>query len=74
MYFTVLLTTDETYRREFTDDVGNDIRQILAVRYAYHVARGMSGAHNRNRDAMTESSITVQSDLDARRSCSPTTP
>jgi hypothetical protein len=44
MYFTVLLTTDETYRREFTDDVGNDIRQILAVRYAYHVARGVPRA------------------------------
>jgi hypothetical protein len=40
MYFTVLLSTDETYRREFADDVGNDIRQILAVRCAYHVARG----------------------------------
>jgi hypothetical protein len=39
MYFTVLLTTDETYRNEFTDDVGSEIRQVLAVRCAYHVAR-----------------------------------
>jgi hypothetical protein len=40
MYFTVVLTTDETYRREFASDVGPEIRQILAVRSAYHVARG----------------------------------
>lgn len=40
MYFTVVLTTDETYRREFASDVGPEIRQILAVRSAYHVACG----------------------------------
>lgn len=39
MYFTVLLTTDETYRSEFAGDIGPEIRQILAVRCAYHVAR-----------------------------------
>ena len=39
MYFTVVLTTDETYRREFADDVGPEIRQVLAVRCAYHVER-----------------------------------
>jgi hypothetical protein len=44
MYFTVLLTTDETYRREFTEDVGDDIRQLLAVRCAYRVARGTAPA------------------------------
>ncbi len=40
MYFTVVLTTDETYRTEFSSDIGPEIRQILAVRTAYHVARG----------------------------------
>jgi hypothetical protein len=40
MYFTVVLTTDETYRTEFASDVGPEIRQILAVRTAYHVVQG----------------------------------
>jgi hypothetical protein len=39
MYFTVLLTTDDTYRGEFADDVGPEIHQVLAVRCAYHVER-----------------------------------
>lgn len=41
MYFTVVLSTDDTYRSEFADDVGPEIHQILAVRSAYHVARGI---------------------------------
>ncbi len=44
MYFTVVLTTDETYRTEFASDVGPEIRQILAVRTAYHVVKGTHGA------------------------------
>ncbi|MEL6892947.1 MAG: hypothetical protein AAFP84_15245, partial [Actinomycetota bacterium] len=40
MYFTVVLTTDATYRDEFADDVGPEIREALAVRTAYRVARG----------------------------------
>ncbi len=40
MYFTVVLTTDDTYRTEFADDVGPQIREALAVRSAYRVARG----------------------------------
>lgn len=40
MYFTVVLTTDDTYRTEFSDDVGPEIRQALAVRTAYRVHRG----------------------------------
>jgi len=40
MYFTVVLTTDDTYRSEFADDVGPEIREALAVRTAYRVARG----------------------------------
>lgn len=35
MYFTVVLSTDATYREEFADDVGPRIRQALAVRLAY---------------------------------------
>ena len=40
MYFTVVLSTDDTYRNEFADDVGPEIRQALAVREAYRVATG----------------------------------
>ena len=40
MYFTVVLTTDETYRNEFSSDIGPEIRQILAVRTAYHLVQG----------------------------------
>jgi hypothetical protein len=40
MYFTVVLSTDDTYRTEFAQDVGPEIHQILAVRSAYHVALG----------------------------------
>lgn len=35
MYFTVVLSTDATYREEFAEDVGPQIRQALAVRAAY---------------------------------------
>jgi hypothetical protein len=40
MYFTVLLSTDATYRNEFAEDVGPQLRQALAVRCVYHRARG----------------------------------
>lgn len=40
MYFTVVLATDDTYRSEFSNDVGPEIREALAVRSAYRVARG----------------------------------
>ena len=43
MYFTVVLTTDETYQTEFASDIGPEIRQILAVRTAYHVVQGTHG-------------------------------
>jgi hypothetical protein len=35
MYFTVLLSTDATYRDEFAEDVAPLLRQALAVRLAY---------------------------------------
>jgi hypothetical protein len=34
-YFTVYVVTDETYRREFRDDVIAELREALAVRAAY---------------------------------------
>jgi hypothetical protein len=39
MYFTVLLSTDATYRDEFAEDVAPELRQALAVRCVYHRAR-----------------------------------
>ncbi|MET0144122.1 MAG: hypothetical protein ABW328_04965 [Ilumatobacteraceae bacterium] len=39
MYFTVQLSTDSTYRDEFADDVGPQVRQALAVRCVYRAAR-----------------------------------
>lgn len=38
MYFTVVQTTDATYRDEFSADVGADLRQVLAVHAAYREA------------------------------------
>ena len=38
MYFTVVLSTDATYRDEFAEDAGPQIRQALAVRLAYRHA------------------------------------
>ncbi|MDO8392301.1 MAG: hypothetical protein Q7V57_17645 [Actinomycetota bacterium] len=44
MYFTVVLGTDATYRDEFAEDAGPQIRQALAVRLAYqHAATTESG-------------------------------
>jgi hypothetical protein len=40
MYFTVVLSTDATYREEFAEDVAPQIRQALAVRAVYLAARG----------------------------------
>jgi hypothetical protein len=39
MYFTVVQSTDATYRDEFTDDVAPQIREALAVRLAYATHR-----------------------------------
>lgn len=38
MYFTVVLSTDSTYREEFAEDVAPQIRQALAVRALYRAA------------------------------------
>jgi hypothetical protein len=44
MYFTVVLSTDATYREEFAEDVAPQIRQALAVRVAYlHYRSGPHG-------------------------------
>jgi hypothetical protein len=42
MYFTVLLSTDATYRDEFAEDVAPQLRQALAVRCVYRRAQGAS--------------------------------
>jgi hypothetical protein len=34
--FTVYLVTDQTYREEFSSDVSQELRQVIAVRLAYH--------------------------------------
>lgn len=39
MYFTVVLSTDATYRDEFADDLRPELRQDLAVRMAYRHLR-----------------------------------
>ncbi len=43
MYFTVVLGTDGTYRDEFHEDAGPQIRQALAVRLAYRYAPRAGG-------------------------------
>lgn len=40
MYFTVVLSTDATYRDEFVEDIGPELRQCLAVRRTYRAALG----------------------------------
>ena len=40
MYFTVVLSTDETYRSEFAEDTSPLAHEALAVRLAYKNARG----------------------------------
>ncbi len=49
MYFTVLLSTDATYRDEFADDVAPQLRQALAVRCVYRIGRSMMVTHDRVR-------------------------
>lgn len=47
MYFTVVLSTDATYRDEFADDVGPELRRALAVRVLYRRAlRDHDGAND----------------------------
>ena len=42
MYFTVVLSTDSTYREEFAEDIGPELRRALAVRLLYR--RALQGA------------------------------
>jgi hypothetical protein len=44
MYFTVVLSTDQTYRAEFAEDLGPDLRRALAVRAVYRTARSIDAA------------------------------
>lgn len=43
MYFTVVLSTDATYREEFAEDIGPELRQALAVRALYREALDRHG-------------------------------
>jgi hypothetical protein len=42
MYFTVVLSTDATYREEFSEDIGPELRQALAMRRLYRRALAAS--------------------------------
>jgi hypothetical protein len=42
MYFTVVLSTDATYREEFSEDIGPELCQALAVRRLYRRALAAS--------------------------------
>ena len=42
MYFTVVLSTDATYREEFTEDIGPELHQTLAMRVLYRTALAAS--------------------------------
>ncbi|HET9547532.1 MAG TPA: hypothetical protein VFO97_06830 [Desertimonas sp.] len=42
MYFTVVLSTDATYREEFAEDIGPDLHQALAMRVLYRTALAAS--------------------------------
>ncbi len=42
MYFTVVLSTDATYREEFAEDIGPELHQALAVRLLYRRALAAS--------------------------------
>lgn len=50
MYFTVVLSTDDAYRREFEDEAGPTIREALAARAAYREARRTLAANASNSD------------------------
>ncbi len=39
-YFTIYVVTDATFRREFFEDVEDEVRQAFAVRAAYAARRG----------------------------------
>jgi hypothetical protein len=43
LYFAVTLVTDDTYRREFFDEIVGELRQTFAVRAAYLALRVQSG-------------------------------
>ena len=54
MYFTVVLGTDSTYRDEFAEDAGPQIRQALAVRLVRHQAghgAGQGAGHHADGDS-----------------------
>jgi hypothetical protein len=51
MYFTVVLTTDDTYRSEFAEDAGPQLREAFAARAVY---RHVNGAATTRREGTTD--------------------
>jgi hypothetical protein len=57
MYFTVVLSTDATYRGEFSEDIGPDLRQTLAMRRLYRRALAQHDGGTGLRPARPEDSM-----------------
>jgi hypothetical protein len=66
MYFTVVLSTDSTYREEFAEDVAPQIRQALAVRVAYLWHRQTGAAAARADDGAVHVVDVEEGHADAR--------
>jgi hypothetical protein len=56
MYFTVVLSTDATYRDEFSEDIGPELRQTLAMRRLYRRALAQHDGDTGRRPARPENS------------------
>jgi hypothetical protein len=57
MYFTVVLSTDATYREEFSEDIGPELRQTLAMRRLYRRALAQHDGGTGLRPARPEDSM-----------------
>jgi hypothetical protein len=57
MYFTVVLTTDATYREEFSEDIGPELRQTLAMRRLYRRALAQHDGDTGRRPTRPENSL-----------------
>jgi hypothetical protein len=57
MYFTVVLSTDATYREEFSEDIGPELRQTLAMRRLYRRALAQHDGGTGRRAARPDDSM-----------------
>jgi hypothetical protein len=53
MYFTVVLSTDATYRDEFAEDVGPAVREALAARAVYRHHRSLRAVDGASTEGIT---------------------